>query len=494
MSATSKKVKIMDYKKLTITAIIIAILLRLLLSSMHTISGDACWHYSAAIFISENGKFPLHEQIGRDEPFWPPPLFHVIASFFYGSFGYSGLKAVPFIFGSLALIFAYLVFREILDEKKTFYAMLFMSFIPINIDYSVLGYVDSILTFFSILSIYFALKNRFVLSSLSVGLAGLAKHTGFFIIPVLLYIAYIKGDKKKFIKNFLYLSAIPVLMSLPWFFRNWILLGNPVWPYIDFLFHGFEGSPRGTYGSISLVNLSNPVTYIKIYLGFFGVPDGAPWHLFFFDIPYIWALILIFAVGTFIFILPVFFGWAKGKDHRIFHILLLSFAVVFMLFELNVRPAVSRIMLPAVIGAAFLYAHGIDKLKSRIGKMGKLFLPLTILIIIGFSFAEIVKFSTGSRSWALYSEDYEWVKQSTPKDSVFLLGSQCLPLRIERKAVFPSTDISKNTYDYVWVNQNFQLEPQSIMTADHMIILKNKDLKEEYHNDKTGTAIYKVMK
>jgi len=127
------------YTKLGILVIIIAIILRVFLMSISTISGDACWQFSASKFIANEGKFPLFEQIGRDEPFWPPPLFHIISAFSYSIFGEIGLKLVPLIFGSLALIFSYLIFRKFLSERASFYAILFMSFIPISIDYSILG-------------------------------------------------------------------------------------------------------------------------------------------------------------------------------------------------------------------------------------------------------------------------------------------------------------------------------------------------------------------
>ena len=178
------------YAKLSIAVIIIAILFRFFLISVSTVSGDACWHFSAAKFIANEWKFPLFEQIGRGEPFWAPPLFHAIASFFYILLGDIGLRLVSPLFGSLTLIISYLIFRKFLSDRASFYAILFLSFIPIFIDYSVLGYVESLLTFLVVLSIYFALENKFILSGIAAGLAILTKYNGVFIIPVLLFIIY----------------------------------------------------------------------------------------------------------------------------------------------------------------------------------------------------------------------------------------------------------------------------------------------------------------
>ena len=155
--------KQINYKKLTVLVIVIAILLRLMLTFIHTISGDACWHFSASKFIAENLRIPFYDNIGRSkfEPFWPSPLFHIVAAFFYSVIGELGLKLTPFIFGSLSLIISYLIFRKFLNEKQTFYAALFMSFLPIGIDFSVVGYPESAVEFFVILSIYFAVNSRF---------------------------------------------------------------------------------------------------------------------------------------------------------------------------------------------------------------------------------------------------------------------------------------------------------------------------------------------
>jgi len=483
--------KYMNYKNFTIFVIIIGIIFRIFLSFNHTISGDACWHFSAAKFISEENNFPLYEEIGRDEPFWPPPLFHIVASFFYGLMGFSGMKLVPVIFGSLALIFSYLVFKMVLSDRASFFAVIFMAFLPLSIDYSVLGYADSVLPFFTVLSIYFGLRNQFLLSGIVAGLAILSKYTGIFIIPVLIYLVYKNSDKKDLIKNLSYVVILPGIVSLPWFIRNWILLGNPVWPFLDFIFDGFSGSPRGTYSGLSLVNLSSIATYVMIYLGFFGVPDGAYWLLFFYNIPYIWLLISVFIAGTIIFIIPLFFGFENKKSHRPFHILLLSFLVVFLFFELNVRPAVTRILLPSLIGLAFIYGVGFESILLKKPKVGKFLMGLIILVVVGFVFSEVVKFSLASKSWDSYNEDFEWVKANTNHEDVFLLGSQCLPLRIDRKAVFPSTSISSDKYGYIWINQNFKLEPQSILNEEHFIIVEDMDLDLVYENPKTGTRILK---
>jgi len=484
--------KPVNYKKLTIWILVIAIALRLMLTLMHTISGDACWHFSASKFIAENLRIPFDENIGRSrfEPFWPSPLFHIAAAFFYSMLGEFGLKLTPFIFGSLSLIVSYLISRKFLNEKQTFYAALFMSFLPIGIDYSVLGYPESAIAFFTILSVYFAVSKKFFLSGMSAGLALLSKFTGFFAIPALLFLAYRNSkSKNEKIKNIAFVAIIPLVISLPWFIRNWVLLGNPIWPFLNFIFNGLQ---QESYSNFSLVNFARPSTYIITYLGFFGVPDGQLKAFFFFDVPYIWLLILVFAIATFIFILPLFFGFKKNNKYSFIYIFLASFAVLLLLFELNVRPAVSRIVLPAIFGLSIIYGIGMDKLQRKYANAGKILLMLTIAITVGFIAAEVVKFKLASDSWKAYNEDFDWVKANLPKNAVLLNGGQCIRFRTERKVVFAEEDINSNNYDYAWVNQNFRLEPQSIMTKEQLGILSKKNLQLVYDNKKTNTKIYRI--
>jgi len=481
------------YSKAAVAVIILGILLRAVLSFTNTISGDACWHDTAAKFIAEEGKFPLYEQVGRDEPFWPPPLFHIITAFFYSLFGEPGLKIAPFLFGSLALIFSYKLLRKMMGETATFYATLFMAFIPIAVDYSVLGYVDSIIPFFTIAAIYFAIEKRFVMSGVMAGLGILAKYNVIFLIPVLMYIAWTKSNKDSRWKNVIIVTAIPIIISLPWFIRNWVLLHNPIWPFLNFVFHGYEAFPRGAYSGISLVNLSSIYTYVMIYLGFFGVPDGAYWLFFFYNIPYIWILISLFLAGTLIFVVPLFFGFGRNKHRKIFYVLIASFMVLFFLFELNVRPAVSRIMLPALIGAAFVYGNGMEKIMKKYPQYSKIINIVIIVAIVGFIFAESIKFTSATKSWNFYKDDFEWIKSNTDKDSVFLMSSQCIPLRIDRKSVFPSLSIDSNDYDYVWVNQDFRLEPQSRLSDEYIKKIESKNPQTVYSNNRTKTSILKVQ-
>ena len=122
-----------NYKKLTFIIIAAGILLRFFLASISSASGDACWQLSASRFIAENKRFPLYEPLGRSEPFWAPPLFHVMAATLYSAFGLLGPNAADFamrmlspLLGSLTLVISYLISKKLFDEKAALYSMIFI--------------------------------------------------------------------------------------------------------------------------------------------------------------------------------------------------------------------------------------------------------------------------------------------------------------------------------------------------------------------------------
>ena len=471
-----------DYRKLTIILLIIAILARFCLAFLSTVSGDACWHLSAARFIAEEGRIPL------DEPFWAPPLFHLIAAGFYAAFGNFGLKLVSPIFGSACLIMEYLILKRFLKERALFFAMLFFSFLPLMIDYSILGYGESVLTFFLLLALYCAFEGRFLLSGVAAGLAILTKYNGVVVIPALIAIVWLHSKKNERWKNAAMVCIVPMLIASPWFLRNYLALGNPIWPFLNFL---FPAAIEEAYSQISILALFSSQAWVSLYLGFFGVPDGNFRSLMFLDIPFFWFLFGAFIFATIAFLTPLFFGLRKRKGDWAWYVLLGSFFLLFLLYVANVGPFVSRMLMPAIIALAVFYGRGAERLlkRKRHAVPEHWMLAGVILLCMGFLLALFGKFLFASQAWGFYQEDFNWVKGNTPKDAVFLAGGQCMGFHIERISVFPS-EMEKGEYQYVWTNQNFNLDRRSILTPEELGKLDFIPLERVYRNEKTGTAIY----
>src|SRR3989338_6939942 len=163
--------------------------------------------------MSEEKKIPLNEGLGREIPFWSPPLFHLLSAFIYQISGNAADTLVKFIspvFAVLTLIFTFLIVKRLFDAKIGFYTLLFLAFLPLFMDYSIFSYVESMLTFFVVLSVYFAIRNNVILASLAAGLGILTKYNALFIIPLLVYIAY-KNRKNNYalIKNIMIIAVLP---------------------------------------------------------------------------------------------------------------------------------------------------------------------------------------------------------------------------------------------------------------------------------------------
>ena len=496
------KIKTLDKcTKLAIIVMIIGILIRFSLASMHHISGDACWQASNAIYMAENLQFPLFEQFGRDEPFWAPPFFHILTASIYKIFSAFGrdiagfaIKMITPVLGSFTLIIFFLISKILFDKKIAFYALLFFTFIPLNIDYSVFSYVDGMITFLAVLSVYFALKNRIMLSAIAAGLTILTKYNGFFIMPVLLFIVYKNNKGKKNLwKNALIISIVPVLIGSIWFIRNWIYLDNPVWPFMNTIFNGYEAKTFAEtgVGAIKPSNILSLSGLASFYLGIFGVPDGNINTLSFLQLPYLNVLFGIWLLSTFIFFMPLVAGVASKKLNYkgILYIWIGSYLILILLYVINSSWSVTRFMLPAVPAIALIWAHGLEKIKQ--GKIKKLFIILLLAIIAGFVFISFVKMFIAAKAWDFYNDDFEWVKSNTAKSDIFIVSGQCISYNIERQTLSPETANLKNA-DYVWVNQDFRLESMSILSQDFIKELDKMDAELVYENKETKTKIYKI--
>ena len=167
---------------------------------------------------------------------------------------------------------------------------------------------------------------------------------------------------------------------------------------------------------------------------------------------------------------------------------IISYFILFLLYVANVGFSVSRIILPAFPAIAVIWAFGLE---SLIKNKRKLIAVILTLIMIGFVFASFAKFSYASKSWDFYEQDFEWARSNTPLNSVFVAEGQCVPFNLERTSLYATSE-SLNKADYIWVNQNFNLDARSILSKEKINQIQSRNYKIEYENKKTGTIIYKT--
>ncbi|MBI4451999.1 glycosyltransferase family 39 protein [Candidatus Woesearchaeota archaeon] len=484
------------YTKYSIYLIILFSLIVLSLTSPYHISGDGCWYMSISRFMAENKKIPLFEPLGRDEPFWSPPLYHIFAAivyFIFNSFSHNAanfaVKFISPIFGILSLAFSFLIIKKLINSKIAFYSAIFLAFIPIFIDYSVLSYVESMLVFFVVLSIYFLMNDKIYLSGIAAGLSILTKYNGLFVIPVLLFILYKKtSNNKLFFKKSIILIVISLLIPSPWFIRNWLLLGNPIWPFLNFAFKGYE---LKSYSIFEFERLASPNLIISTYFGIFGVPDGNYTLLSLLDIKYMKMLLPIWLFGTFVFLIPLFVGFFRKFDEKgKLGVWIFSYFILFLLYVPNVGFGVSRIILPGFPALAVFWAFGYDKVLSNVS-LKKIFIVLIVLVSAGFVFTSFAKTYLASNYWNFYKEDFKWVKENTNHDDVFIANGQCIPYNIERISLyFDEENLGKAKY--MFTNQDFWLDRRAILDDNSLKAIQTKGYNIAYSNKETGTIVYEI--
>ncbi len=499
--------KINVYKNLVIWTIVISSLTRIFIAIITKEGGDPAWHLNVARFVGENFRFPLFEFLGR-EAFSKPPLFHILGGMFYNLFGIFGenfaeigIKLISPLAGTGFLIFTYLIAKELTNEKIAFLSTLFVSFLPISIYLSVTGHTEMIATFCFAGAMYCLIKDKAYLCGIFLGLALLAKEFAIMLIPLILYFYMSNKNKdKKYLKKMLIVFAIAFLIAAPWYIRNWILFGNPVWPFFLSLFDSKYVYPFGLKPELTPAMISEQFgSPLQIfYLELFGVPAGRLDNLLLLPLPTIF--LWMWLVSTILFIIPIIYSIKekiKFKKTLISWILLYVFVLILTTYMNGATtPRYFVYALPAI---AILWGIGVEKL---ISKYGKIVLIVMLIISAGFLFGEVIKAKIGSDSWNIYENDFEWIKENTPKDSLILAGGQAMSYRLHRQAVYipenqrmsPSFIPEWSEFDYIFINQKFKPDVRVILDEGLVEEIRNSDEFElVYSNEKTGTEIYRKI-
>ncbi len=488
------------YAKLAIAVIVAAALLRFVLAAISHPSGDSCWHLSVARFMAENSRIPFDEPFGiHDRQFFSAaPLFHFAAAAVYKFFGMFGTSAAEFafrlvsaFFGSLTLPFVFLIGRKMRDSRTGFLATLFVAFLPLHINSSIVSFVDSLAVLLVAVAVYFLLQRRILLSALFIGLGMAAKQTVLVMLPFffLALLAYHRNRLKAFLAKSAASGVVIALVGFPWFVRNYLLFGNPMWPLMSKLFGGLP-EPGHDAAMFSFAHLISPGLIARFYLELFGAPVGSLDALSFVDLPFLGAAVAAWIGLSLLFFLPAIIGlFVRQARHRLLlYGWLASFVLAEAVFVASTGLVSARYFLPAAPALAILWALGLDMILKKLARF-KTAAAAVILIVVGcvfiFSAVESAKTVVAAKAWGAYAGDFGWIKQNTPQDALIAYNGQCLSYNVHRLSNY---DLSKA--DYVWVNQNFRLEPLSI--AEPELLQKvEQDFVPVYSNERTGTVVYK---
>ena len=498
--------KIREYPleaRLAFTVMLIGILLRFAIASYTVEGGDPCYHLSAARFIGRNLQIPLFEPLGR-EIFAHEPLFHLTAAPFYIAFeqlkmGDLGMHLISPIFGSLSLVFSYLISRKLFNLKIALYALIFTAFIPLHIYHSTTAHIDMAAAFFATLSVYLAVNGNFYGSSAAFGLSVLGRINSVFLAPfhAFMVIRRNKGNYFKILKILAVFFLISFLILLPWYARNYELLHNPVWPFLNSFFGGYYSTGHDRKPDKIGHMLDFKDAYLEVFLALFGVPDGKYESLFLFDSSALRLFVMGFILFAFFSLIPILF-WLFNKPFREKNtsiVLWIALPFIFFLYfyQLNYANTSTRYILGAIPFIGILWALGVDRI-SRIASPKTIGIFLVSFILI-FSASEMVKTGFITVKWKSMDKDIEWVQKNTPKDALIIAPGQCFGYRLDRN-VYPAKGTGYNL--------NPPLDPD-IAEIDYIINADNavqkpipKNILEYYlpyfeviyRNDNTNFEVY----
>src|SRR3989338_5167359 len=486
--------------KLTIAIIIFAIILRFVIASYTIEGGDPCYHASAASFLAKNLRFPLFDYIGR-EIFAHEPLFHIAGAFLYNLFGIFGKGSLGIsmaspLFGSGMVVLAFLISRRLFDKYTALFAVIFTSFLPLSIYHSTTAHIDMAGAFFALLSFYLLIIGRFYFSSIAFGLSLLGRINSLFMAPALACLIF-KKYRKNFFGKFLVFFMIGFLVASPWYARNYTLLHNPVWPFLNSLFGGYYKSAHDFKPDKLAYMLNVQDAYIEVHLALFGVPDGKYENLFLFKNNLFRTGIVLWVVFTIISLVPLLFIFKKkcfrNKNFRLALWVALPYLFFLYFYQFNYGNTSTRYMLTAVPFLGILWAFGIKRL-AKINKA--LVIAFLILFAVVFSASEAAKSAIITHQWKNLDKDFEWVEENTGKSALFIVPGQCLGYRIGRQS-FPARGTGYNLVP--------SLEPPmgkigyilDISNKVHSPIKKDSlayympYFQKVYENNETNVVIYK---
>jgi hypothetical protein len=146
------------------------------------------------------------------------------------------------VFSLTLLLVAYGLARRMgLDPKGAWWAAALVGTMPVVYRGSFAGLNDTILAGFFLLALRYALDatgpRDYALAGLFAGFAMGTKYTGIivlFLTIVCVLAAHLKGEeelrKHKRISGLTLFTSCAIVVAAPWYLRNWLLLGSPIYP------------------------------------------------------------------------------------------------------------------------------------------------------------------------------------------------------------------------------------------------------------------------
>ncbi|MGV8150885.1 MAG: ArnT family glycosyltransferase [Candidatus Woesearchaeota archaeon] len=199
-------------------------------------------------------------------------------------------QVVAIIFSCALLFIVYIIAKEIFDKKIAFTSALLLAITPLFFLYSIYILTDIPSTIFTLLAIYFCIKNKYFLAGLSVGIAILFRFPqGLILLPIgiaILIDSFDLNNSLRFSKNSLKFSKIKnsikdvilkslkillgcIIVIIPYIIANYLFYRKYTGNLTDAIFRPFIlAAPHGNniYGSVIDSTFISHVYNIFYYL------------------------------------------------------------------------------------------------------------------------------------------------------------------------------------------------------------------------------------
>jgi 4-amino-4-deoxy-L-arabinose transferase-like glycosyltransferase len=234
------------------------------------------YHAAMAVIMYRDHAIPViaGPSIGLEMSANFPPLFSALGAYYYiqiGSVQDIFLRAIPPVMGLFTILATYKIGEIIAGKKLGVLSALFLAVTPLFFRYSIYATSYSTITFFCTVSILFLLLGMtkgdtkyWVSCGVFFGFAVLTSYISLYLAPFLIialiaYLAQKRNTIRVTVKKISLLILAVFVIGGVWYLRNYLVVGNPIYPNAYTVLGGINIDPRIeqiTFNSI-VVNAAN---------------------------------------------------------------------------------------------------------------------------------------------------------------------------------------------------------------------------------------------
>ncbi|MEM2963202.1 MAG: glycosyltransferase family 39 protein [Candidatus Anstonellales archaeon] len=416
-----------------ILILLFSLLIRLALFLIVPITGDAVFHYNFTKFIASNLYIPSFEiEVGAGAlPYFHPPLHHLLGVPLYWIDPKLPFLA-PLVYGVIGLFFGYRLLTLLFGKEIAFYSLISAAILPPLLYYSAINYTDSLmfLTITGALYFYFKyskehLKRHFIYSIIFSAFSLLTHYHG---IAVPLGIAFHSIFSRKNKTDAILSLVVPLLLSSPWYVRNYLLYGNPVFPVFDLGFYPGAQYDVPTFFD-STTRLISPIFWLNMLLEFMiGAPNSGDSYSYIsqnqsvsplLPAPFVPAALVFWLLAWGYVLLIMLYGLHSllSKEKHLATLFIFLFLLSLFFSIQTPYPRMFFSTFPFLIAGA---GFGINHLLVRFKIKALISLVIAGLLIVAVPFAYAV---TYKKLFEKHLEYYSLIKEKIPKDSIILSTS-----------------------------------------------------------------------